>query len=103
VIGHDQHSIRGRDGLLGQGDRAQLVLVLSHPWEHRHVRIVVRNLGAAILQQRDDLGGGGFAAVVDVGLVGQADDEDPRSLERLALIVERLGEAFRRRNAAFRG
>ena len=47
-----------------------------------HVRIVVGDVCARVLEQADDLHRRRLAHVRDVGLVGDAEDEDPRALER---------------------
>ena len=41
---------------------------------------------------RDDVGGRRVAGIADVGLEGDAEDPDLGALERLAAIVERLGD-----------
>ena len=53
------------------------------PVELRHVRVVVGDVGAGVAQQLDELLGRRLARVADVGLVGDAEDEDPRPRERL--------------------
>ena len=54
-----------------------------------HERIVVADVRALLAQQLDDLQRRRLARVVDVGLVGHADDEDVRAAQRLGLAVER--------------
>ena len=47
--------------------------------DHGEVRIVVADLRSFFLQQFDDGEGGRFAQVVDVFLVGDAEDQDLRA------------------------
>ena len=55
------------------------------------VRVVVRDLGSGVLQQRDELQRRRLAQVADVRLVRDAEHEDPRALHRaLRVVVERL-------------
>ena len=46
-------------------------------------RIVVEDLGSGLTQQFDDGERRRFAEIVDVALVGDAEDEDARSIEAL--------------------
>ena len=71
----------------------------AHAWRYRDVGVVVGDVGAAFEEEVDDLEGGAFAGVVDVGLVGEAEDEDLGALDGLALLVEGVGRACRRRSA----
>ena len=58
-----------------------------------HVRIVVGDLGAGVLEQPDQLDRRRLARVGDVRLVRDAEDEDLRAGERaLARVVQRLGD-----------
>jgi hypothetical protein len=54
--------------------------------------VVVADDGALRAQPVDDREGRRLAHVVDVALVGHADDEHPRAVERLALAVEAVGD-----------
>ena len=56
------------------------------------VRVVEADVGAALGDAGDDVGRRRVAGVVDVRLEGDAEDADLRALERLAAIVERLGD-----------
>jgi hypothetical protein len=62
------------------------------PREHRDVRVGILHPGALRLQALEQLHGGGFAHVVHVLLVGDAQDQDPCAAHRLAAAVERLRE-----------
>src|SRR5581483_6784749 len=65
----------------------------AQPVELGHVRIVVRDVGARIPEERENLLRGRFAHVADVGLVRDADEEDLRAFERaLRAVVQRLGD-----------
>ncbi len=61
--------------------------------ERREVGVGVAHLGAAAPQQLDDVERGRLAQVVDVLLVGDAEDVHARAVHRLALGVERLHHA----------
>ena len=51
--------------------------------------VVVGDDGALFAQQFNDGERGGLAQVVNVALVGEAEDEDLRSLHGLRVVVER--------------
>ncbi len=50
--------------------------------------VVVADLGAGLAKQLDDGERRGFAEVIDIALVGEAEDEDARSVEALLVLVE---------------
>ena len=54
------------------------------------MRVVIVHQRAVRLKLADDLQGRGLAQVVDVGLVGHAQHQHPRSGQALALRVERV-------------
>ena len=60
--------------------------------ERGDMRVVEADVGAALGEAGDDVGGGRVAVVLDVGLEGDADDADRGALERPAAVVERLGD-----------
>ena len=55
--------------------------------------IVVADLAAAGAQARDDVERGRLAHVVDAGLVGDAEDQDPRTVHGEAVLIQHLGDA----------
>src|SRR5829696_1505309 len=55
----------------------------------RHEVVVVRDARALVGEQADDLERRRLAQVGDPALVGDAEDADPRSADRLAVLVER--------------
>ena len=85
---------RDHDGVVGarvERLRDELGAVLD---ERGDVRVVVGDVRAGVLEQLDQLHGGRLAHVGDIRLVGDAEHEDPRALERLArAVVERLRDA----------
>ena len=83
-VGGDDHREVGALERLVQGQRAQPVRA-----DVGHVRVVVDEVGAAFGQQPDDLQRGRLAHVADARLVGDAEDRNPRALDRLAGVVER--------------
>ena len=52
------------------------------------MRIMIGDIGSSLLEQRDDIQCWRFADVVDVRLVGDADDENVGALDALLLFVE---------------
>lgn len=92
VVGDDEGGVEGGHGFGGEGDGAEVEAVLAHLGEAGDVGVVVGDLGAALVEEADDLGGGGFADVVDVGLIGDAEDEDAGVFEGLGVEVEGVGD-----------
>ena len=68
--------------------------VLARRTNHRDMRIVVRQLRTALLEHVEQVVAGGFAIVIDVGLVGEADDEHAGTVDGFLLFVERLCRAI---------
>lgn len=60
----------------------------AHPRRRGDVGVVVRDLGAEVQEQVDDLEGGALARVVDVALVGDAEHQDPAPLHGAAAVVQ---------------
>jgi hypothetical protein len=56
--------------------------------ERRHVAVRVLDEGALVAQRPDDRNGRRLAPVGDVTLVGDAEDENPRAVDGLALAVD---------------
>ena len=84
-VGHELRVVdarvggRDHDGVVGAGIerlRRELGAVLG---ERGHVRVVVGDVRAGVLQQLDQLHGRRLAHVGDVGLVRDAEHEDPRA------------------------
>ncbi len=80
-----------------RGDDRDAVVALglerrgAHPVELLDVRVVVADVGAGRPQQLDQLLGRRLAHVADVGLVGDAEDQDLRAGDRaLQPVVQRL-------------
>ncbi len=77
------------DGSSGTEDRS-----IPSVGERGHVRVVVLDGRAGVLQELDQLHGRRLAPVGDVRLVRDPEDEDPRARERLVgAVVERLRDA----------
>ena len=89
-------------GLLVEVDRSHRGEVRpgAHAGGYRDVGVVVGDLGAEAQEVIDELEGGTLSGIVDVFLVGQAEDEDLGILERSALLVEREHELLDRRTPA---
>ncbi len=64
----------------------------AHLAQARHVGVGIADRGALGLQQFHQHEGRGFAAVVDVLFVGDAEHQDLGALEGLATIVEGVGD-----------
>src|SRR5688572_7431691 len=82
VIGDDDDRVRAADLLVGEIHTLVVVTILT---ELGHVRIVVRDLRTLIFQQSDHVERGTLAHVVDVTLVGHAENENPAAVDRLLL------------------
>lgn len=86
MVGGDDHGVGPADPGRSQGDGLELQPgVFPVPFRHRDVRVVVLHPGALPLEEADDLQGRRFPLVVDVFLVGDAQDQDPRAAKGSAL------------------
>jgi hypothetical protein len=89
VVGRDEHAVRGGQGPLVERDAR---VTPTAPLQLRHVGIVILDQRLAALQLMDDLERRGLADVVDVPLVADAQHENPRAVQGLAPLVERVGD-----------
>ena len=93
VLGEDRHAVG-----LGQRrrrDRLGLHVEAAVPGarrQRRHVRIGVLDVGALLVEQRHHVERRRFAHVVDVALVGDAEDQHGRAVDRLLMAVQRVGD-----------
>src|SRR5262245_16945969 len=87
MIGDDHHAIGFADSFNAQPDSAQSMAV-SFKMYLFDVRIVELRVCAEGLQLLDDPERGAFPHVVDVALVSHADNQNLRSVDRLAMIVQ---------------
>ncbi len=95
VIGGDDDAIVAADGLRVERHRLHvLVVVVAHLVKLREVGIVVVEFRAALLQQLHDFQRGRLAEVIDVFFVGDAEDQDLRTLDRFLAIVESGGDGL---------
>ena len=69
-----------------------LQVVLAPFSDEREVRIVVANRCPLFLQQFDDGKSGRFAQIVDIFLVGHAEDKDASSVNRFLMLVQRAAD-----------
>ena len=93
MVGDDQHAVARRQVLLGQLPAGHpQVGVVSHRRQRGDVRVVVLDLGPLVQQQLHQLEAGRLARVVNVLLVGHAQQSDLAPLDRLAPVVERVGD-----------
>ncbi len=76
---------------IAPGRETEFVLAAVGVAEPFDVRIVDRDRRTAPAKAGDDLGGGRVPGIAHVGLEGDTEDRDPRTLDRLAPVVERLG------------
>src|SRR5579872_1889775 len=95
VVGGNDDAIVTGDGLRVERHRLHvLVVIVAHLVKLREVGIVVVEFGAALLEQLHDLQRGRLAKVIDVFLVGDAEDEDFRALDGFLAIVESGCDGF---------
>jgi len=85
---HDDQISRGED-VVGQVHRLQLGAVSQE--QGGHVGVVVADFSSMQSAQADDVQGRGLADVVDVGFVGDAEDEDLRSVDGFLVLVQDAG------------
>src|SRR5436309_1910809 len=87
VVGDDHDAVGAAQniGVEGHGREGNAVL-----FQRRHVGIVVGNLRTPLLQQPDHVQRGTLADVVDVLLVGDADQQHAAAAHRFTLLVQRV-------------
>ena len=95
VGGGDEDAVVALDGggVEGNGFAAGEVGVLAGLADDGEVVVVVVHHRAAGFELLHEDVGGGLAVVVDVRLVGEAEDEDPGAFDGLGAVVEGLGHA----------
>lgn len=77
VMRGDEDGVVAGEGLGGEFDGLEAeVAVAAHFVRAWDVGVVVVDVGAELSESLDELEAGGLADVVDVGLVGEAEDED---------------------------
>ena len=86
VVGDDEDGVVLAEVVERSAGHVEVVVAaVAHGGE---VGVVVGDDGALVAQQFDDGERGRLAQVVDVALVGQAQDQDLRSLDGFGLLVE---------------
>src|ERR1700722_13880638 len=93
MIGGDDHAVvRGQVGR-GEIDRSHVgVVVVAHFVELGEVGVVVLDGCAATDKELHDLEGGGFAQVVPVFLVSNAQHQYPRALQGFLAVIQGTGD-----------
>src|SRR6476620_11318744 len=91
MVCNDQHSIVGIEGLFIQLYGMNR-LGVAGDFERWHERVVVVGLSAFAEQKADDVNGGRLAHVLDIALVGNAEDEHAAATDGLAVGVEGVGQ-----------
>ena len=90
VVGDDDYGIVVSE--VGERGVGHVEVVVAAATDGGKVGVVVGDDGALVSEEFDDGEGRRLAEVVDVALVGEAEDEDFRSLDGLALVVESGGD-----------
>ena len=90
MVGGDHHGIVGGDDLLQPSDGLHALPLGVFPGraDFRDMRIVVGNLRAESGEAVEQFEGRRLAHVIDIGLVGEAEDENPAAFDGFALVVE---------------
>src|ERR1700722_12370829 len=86
VVGDDEHTVIFAQVL--EFRALHLQIVFSSLADEREVRVVITHHRAIFLQQLDDGKRGGFAQVVDVFLVGYAQHQHTRAVDRFLVAIE---------------
>ena len=76
VVRGDEHAVVGGEGLGRELDAGHPQVVLAHLVRGGDVGVVVVDVGAEVAEPFDQLEAGALADVVDVGLVGQSQEQD---------------------------
>lgn len=87
VVGRDKNGIEAANRRFVEDDRPPALQghVFARRGDFFHMGVVEGGLAAALLDEFYQLQGGAFANVRNILLVGEADDEDRRAAERLAM------------------
>ena len=90
VVGGDDDGVLLADGFLapGLGGGSLPAGVLAGGADEGDVGVVVGDGGAEGGEAVEEFEGGGFAHVVDVGFVGEAEEEDAAAFDGFAVVVE---------------
>jgi len=94
MVGRDQHAVLLPQDVGCQRCALHPDRIVPHRRQERDVRVVVRDDGRSALEEFDDLERRALPAVVDVGLVGDAQDEHAASPDCLAAIIQCRHDTF---------
>ncbi|MNO89611.1 hypothetical protein D3C76_811000 [compost metagenome] len=88
MVGSQYHRIEGSQVIWRQGLTAKIKVMFAHLREDRHMGVAVGNHTTFSLDQFHDFYRGRFAHVIDIFLVGNAQDENSTTFQRPASLVQ---------------
>jgi len=92
MVGDDEDGVEG--GQIVERRAGHVEGVMAALTDSGEEGIVVADDGALVAEQFEDGERRGFAQVVDVAFVGQAEDQDFGAFDGLGLVVESVGDLF---------